>query len=226
VVFQSQSLDRKLTVRENMDSQGRLFGLSGTILRERIDEALVRLGLADRASDLVATLSGGLKRRVEIAKALLHKPSVLLMDEPSTGLDPSVRFELWKHLEELRVRESVTILVTTHILEEAERCDQLLMLHQGRVVRAGTPADLTATVGGDVLDLGARHAAELYARLTEHFAVLPLRMNGRLRLEVPEGDRFLARILTAFPGLVDSVSLRKPTLEDVFLSETGSRLGE
>ena len=131
VVFQTQSLDKALTVEENLRAQGHLHGLSGAMLRERMEHAMERLGLADRRKDLVDTLSGGLRRRVEIAKALLHRPQVLLMDEASTGLDPAARRELSRHVEELRTHEGVTILLTTHILEEADRCDRLVLLHQG-----------------------------------------------------------------------------------------------
>ncbi len=226
VVFQTQSLDRKLTVAENMESQGHLFGLSGPTLQERVKEALSRLGLEDRRSDFVATLSGGLRRRVEIAKALLHQPALLLMDEPSTGLDPAARHELWEYMAELRASRGVTILLTTHILEEADRCDQLLLLHRGEVVCQGTPAELKARVGGDVVVLGTSDPEDLYLRVTERFPVLPLRIPGGFRIEVPDGSRFLAEVLAAFPGQIDSVMMHKPTLEDVFLDETGAGLDE
>src|SRR5437868_13143894 len=130
VVFQTQSLDKALTVEENLRAQGHLHGLSGAVLRDRMNAAMERLGLLDRRRDLVETLSGGLKRRVEIAKAMLHRPQVLLMDEASTGLDPSARRELTRHVEDLRDNEGVTVLLTTHILEEADRCDRLILLHQ------------------------------------------------------------------------------------------------
>jgi ABC-2 type transport system ATP-binding protein len=224
VVFQTQSLDRKLTVRENMESQGHLFGLHGAVLRERCDALLERLGLTSRIHELVGSLSGGLKRRVEIAKAMLHQPEVLLMDEPSTGLDPAVRLELWSYLQDLRHNQNVTILLTTHILEEADRCDRLLLLHEGRVVREGTPDELKSAVGGDVLSVSSPDPDLLYARITERFLVLPLRVNGGLRMEVGDGARFLTELLNTFPGQIDSVTMHRPTLEDVFLDETGTRL--
>ena len=155
VVFQTQSLDKALTVAENLRAQGHLHGLSGPKLRDRMQQVMERLGLADRRNDIVETLSGGLKRRVEIAKGLLHRPVVLLMDEASTGLDPGARRELWQYVEELRSREGVTILLTTHILDEADRCDRLALLHQGRVVAEGTPAHLRSRIGGDVVVLQA-----------------------------------------------------------------------
>lgn len=224
VVFQSQSLDRKLTVQENMESQGHLFGITGAELQSRIAAALRHLGLTDRARDLVGILSGGLKRRVEIAKSLLHRPALLLMDEPSTGLDPAARVEFWQHLEELRRDQNITILLTTHILEEADRCDRLMLLHEGRVVREGTPDELKASVGGDVLHLSVRDPESLALRISEQFTVRPHRANGGLRIEVADGARLLTEILNAFPGQVDAVTMHKPTLEDVFLDETGARL--
>ena len=160
VVFQTQSLDKALTVAENLRAQGHLYGLSGPKLRDRIAQVMERLGLADRRNDIVETLSGGLKRRVEIAKGLLHRPVVLLMDEASTGLDPGARRELWQYVEELRSREGVTILLTTHILDEADRCDRLALLHQGRVVAEGTPAHLRSRIGGDVVVLSAADVAD------------------------------------------------------------------
>ncbi|HTP31390.1 MAG TPA: ABC transporter ATP-binding protein, partial [Candidatus Acidoferrales bacterium] len=151
VVFQTQSLDKALTVEENLRAQGHLHGLSGAVLRERMEAAMDRLGLLDRRRDLVDTLSGGLKRRVEIAKALLHRPQVLLMDEASTGLDPAARRDLSRHVENLREKEGVTILLTTHILEEADRCDRLILLHQGNIVAQGSPRELRSRIGGDVV---------------------------------------------------------------------------
>jgi ABC-type multidrug transport system, ATPase component len=224
VVFQTQSLDRRLTVHENLDSQGRLFGLSGNVLQIRIQDAMERLGLADRQNDIVATLSGGLKRRVEIAKALLHEPDVLLMDEPSTGLDPAVRRELWRYLDDLRRTRQVTILLTTHILEEADLCDRLLLLHEGRVVAEGTPQQLKSRVGGDIVILDVPDPEEMHQRLKETFAVLPQSVNGRLRIEVPDGAFFLNQVLSSFPNKVESIEMHRPTLEDVFLNETGVKL--
>ncbi|MDX2153412.1 MAG: ABC transporter ATP-binding protein [Bryobacteraceae bacterium] len=224
VVFQSQSLDRKLTVQENCESQGHLFGVSGQTLAGRIREALHNLGLDDRRRDLVGTLSGGLQRRVEIAKALLHRPQVLLLDEPTTGLDPAARRELWQYLEQLRAAHQLTILVTTHILDEADRCDRLLLLHQGRIVTEGTPAALKSEIGGDVVLLRAHEPDELSHRLTERFAVLPRHADGVIRVEAPDGQRFLAQVIEAFPGRVYALEMHRPTLEDVFLDRTGATL--
>jgi ABC-2 type transport system ATP-binding protein len=224
VVFQSQSLDKKLTVEENLRGQGHLHGMSGSTLRERIETVAGRLGLADRCGDLVEVLSGGLKRRVEIAKGLLHKPSVLLMDEASTGLDPGARRELWQYILELREREGVTVLLTSHILDEADRCDRLALLHEGKLVSEGTPAQLKSKIGGDVVILETADAAALGEKIESRFHVRPVGVDGRLRVEIANGHRFITEVVEAFPGSIESVALHKPTLEDVFLQETGATL--
>lgn len=224
VVFQTQSLDKALTVAENLRSQGHLHGLSGAPLRKRMEEAMEWLGLKERRKDLVETLSGGLKRRVEIAKALLHRPKVLLMDEASTGLDPAARRDLSRHVAELREREGVTILLTTHILEEADRCDRLVLLHQGKIVAQGTPGELRSRIGGDVVVLEADDTAALAAGIQQRFGLEATVADGQVRIEIQNGHRFIAEVVEAFPGSVESVGLHKPTLEDVFVRETGASI--
>jgi len=224
VVFQTQSLDKALTVEENLRAQGHLHALSGVELRNRMEKAMQQLGLADRRKDLVETLSGGLKRRVEIAKALLHKPQVLLMDEASTGLDPAARRDLSRHVENLRSHEGVTILLTTHILEEAGRCDRLVLLHQGKIVAQGSPGELRARIGGDVVVLETGDGQALAAGIREKFGLEPVVRDGEVRVEIPNGHRFIAEVVEAFPGAIESVGLHKPTLEDVFVRETGASI--
>jgi ABC-2 type transport system ATP-binding protein len=224
VVFQSQSLDRALTVDENLRAQGHLHGLKGADLRARMERATERLGLADRRKDIVETLSGGLRRRVEIAKALLHGPQVLLMDEASTGLDPAARRDLSRHVESLRDKEGVTILLTTHILEEAGRCDRLALLHRGAIVAEGSPAALRARIGGDVVVLEAADAPALASGIEQRFGLRPSIMDGAVRVEIENGHRFITDVVEAFPGAIDSVGLHKPTLEDVFVRETGATI--
>jgi ABC-2 type transport system ATP-binding protein len=224
VVFQTQSLDKALTVEENLRAQGHLHGLSGPELRDRMARAMERLGLADRSKDLVETLSGGLRRRVEIAKALLHRPQVLLMDEASTGLDPAARRDLTRHIEELRDREGVTILLTTHVLEEADRCDRLALLHEGSIVALGSPAELRSRIGGDVVVLESDDTATLASGIESRFGLKTAAMDGRVRVEIANGHRFIAEVVEAFPGAIQSVGLHKPTLEDVFVRETGASI--
>jgi ABC-2 type transport system ATP-binding protein len=189
-----------------------------------MENAMQRLGLEDRRKDLVDTLSGGLRRRVEIAKALLHKPQVLLMDEASTGLDPAARRELSNHIENLRDHEGVTILLTTHILAEADRCDRLVLLHKGKIVAQGTPVELRSRIGGDVVVLETNDTESLAAGIRERFGAEASARDGQVRVEISNGHRFIAEVVEAFPGAVDSVGLHKPSLEDVFVRETGASI--
>jgi ABC-2 type transport system ATP-binding protein len=224
VVFQTQSLDKALTVEENLRAQGHLHGLSGALLRERMEHAMTQLGLEDRRKDLVEKLSGGLRRRVEIDKALLHRPPVLLMDEASTGLDPAARRDLTRHIERLRDQEGVTILLTTHVLEEADRCNRLVLLHRGQVVTEGSPQALRARIGGDVVVLEAEDAKALASSIEQRFGLHASQVDGQVRVEIENGHRFIAEVVEAFPGAIQSVGLHKPTLEDVFVRETGAQI--
>jgi ABC-2 type transport system ATP-binding protein len=223
VVFQAHSLDVKLTAAENLRHQGHLYGLRGGELRRRIDDMLRRVGLAERAGERVETFSGGMQRRLEVAKGMLHSPAALLLDEPSTGLDPGARRDLWENLRELREQQGVTILLTTHLMEEAERCDRLGILHQGKLVALGTPAELKREIGGDVVLLDAREPERLAASIAERMGVTPAVLGGRLRLERENGHRFASAVMEAFPGEVEAISVSKPTLEDVFIHRTGHR---
>jgi ABC-2 type transport system ATP-binding protein len=224
VVFQSHSLDKKMSVIENLLAQGQLFGMSGNTLRSRADEAMTRLGLSDRRNDLTGELSGGLRRRVEIAKALLHRPKVMLMDEPSTGLDPVARRELWQFMADLRRQEEITVLVTTHFLEEADRCDTLLLIHEGKAVTRGTPAELKAKVGGDVVSFEVADPAAVQRDIKAKFGYDSTAANGVVRVEIANGHRFAAEAVEAFPGAIQSMAFHKPTIEDVFFDITGAKL--
>jgi ABC-2 type transport system ATP-binding protein len=223
VVFQAQSADIKLTAAENLWHQGHLYGLRGAELKKRIAEMLGRVALADRANERVETFSGGMQRRVELAKGLMHRPSVLLLDEPTTGLDPGARRDLWQYLHELRSQERVSIIVTTHLMEEAERCDRLAILSAGKVVALGTPAELRSQIGGDVIVLETDNADSLAVGLEQRFGGSATVLDGKVRMERREGHRFVTDIVEAFPGEIQSISVSKPTLEDVFIDRTGHR---
>lgn len=222
VTFQSPSLDGKLTVGENLKTQGQLYGLFGSELKQRISRLADRLGIADRMRDMAETLSGGLKRRVEIAKGLLHDPQVLLLDEPSTGLDPGARHDLWRLLAELR-DGGMTILVTTHLMEEADRCDRLAILNRGEIVSIGTPDELRESIGGDCLTIHGPQPDVLAGKIREAFDVPALVVGGAIRVERPNGHELLRQVVETFPDEVASVTLGKPTLEDVFIARTGHR---
>ena len=206
--------------------QGHLYGLRGRSLRARVDDRLERLGLSERARDRVESLSGGLKRRVEIAKGLLHDPKVLLLDEPSTGLDPGARHELWTYLTQLRDESRMTILVTTHLMEEAERCDRLGILDRGRLVALGTPEELRASIGGECISIESREPDELARRSQESLGLQPQRVGEVLRIEHAEGSRIIGPLAEQFAGEIERITLGKPTLEDVFIERTGHRFWE
>jgi ABC-2 type transport system ATP-binding protein len=223
VVFQAQSIDIKLTAAENLWHQGHLYGLHGTSLKSRIAEMLGRVGLEDRANEKAETFSGGMQRRLELAKGLLHHPSVLLLDEPTTGLDPGARRDLWQYLGILRDEERVTVIVTTHLMEEAERCDRLAILNEGKVVALGTPDDLKHEIGGDVILLDAKSPESLAERIRTRFNLDAQVLHGQVRIERENGHRFITDVVEAFPGEIEAISVSKPTLEDVFIHRTGHR---
>jgi len=224
VVFQAQSVDPKLTAYENLWHQGHLYGLRGSALKKRVAEILARVGLADRAKERVETFSGGMQRRIELAKGLLHHPGVLLLDEPTTGLDPGARRDLWQYLQMLRDEEHVSVLVTTHLMEEAERCDRLAILSEGNLVALGTPAALKSEIGGDVITFEAAHdAALLSERIRARFHVETTVLGSQVRMEREAGHRFVTDVVEAFPGEIQSISVSKPALEDVFIHRTGHK---
>ena len=223
VVFQAQSIDVKLTAAENLWHQGHLYGLHGASLKSRITEMLGRVGLSDRANEKAETFSGGMQRRLELAKGLLHHPSVLLLDEPTTGLDPGARRDLWQYLAILRDEERVTIIVTTHLMEEAERCDRLAILNEGKVVALGTPDDLKHEIGGDVILLDTKSPDSLAEQIHARFHLDAQVLNGQVRIERENGHRFITDVVEAFPGEIEAISVSKPTLEDVFIHRTGHR---
>lgn len=221
VVFQTQTLDKMLTVEENLLACGTFYGLFGRGLHERVREVLAQLSLSDRRQDLAGSLSGGLQRRAEIARALLHAPQLLLLDEPSTGLDPAARQEFWRALESLRSQNNTAILLSTHLFEEAERCDNLVLLDRGERVAEGSPEDLKASIGGQVITLRARDNARAAKVLTENFAYHPTLEDGALRFEVDQAHLAIPRIADALPNELLSIGFHQPTLEDVFLRATG-----
>jgi len=224
VVFQAQSVDLKLTAYENLWHQGHLYGLRGAALKRRIHEILSRVGLADRAKELVETFSGGMQRRIELAKGLLHHPGVLLLDEPTTGLDPGARRDLWQYLQMLRDEEHVSVLVTTHLMEEAERCDRLAIMNEGNLVALGTPAELKNEIGGDVvLFEAAKDVGLLAEHIRSRFHVDTTVLGNQVRIEHEGAHRFVTEVVEAFPGEIEALSISKPALEDVFIRRTGHK---
>jgi len=232
VVFQSPSLDGKLTAEENLRYHGRMYGIPRKALEERIDHWLSFFGLTDRRSEFVERFSGGMRRKLEVAKALLHQPDLLLMDEPATGLDPAARLSLWDQLNQLRSETGMTIVFTTHLMDEADRCDRLAIMNAGKLVVVDTPDALKAQIGGDVITLEPDPGEDLGAmaeQINDRFGpwdngAAPVMLDGKVQFEKPEGARMIADVAAAFPGQIRALTVGRPTLEDVFIHLTGASL--
>jgi len=222
VVFQHPGLDIKLTVTENLRHHGHLYGLKGKILKHRISELLERFGISDRSQDIVEELSGGLRRRVEIAKAMLHSPSVLLLDEPSSGLDVGSRRQLSDQLNMLATTENILILLTTHQLDEADLSTRVGMLDSGRLVTIGTPDELKDTIAGDVVLIETTNGNTLSQAIAESFEVSQKITDNYIHIECQQGHEFVKEVVAAFPNEIQSVRVGKASLEDVFIKLTGN----
>jgi|SRR5919109_1008974 ABC-2 type transport system ATP-binding protein len=226
LVFQDPSLDDQLTARENLEFHAFVYSVPPPDRRRRIDEMLDMMQLADRGSSQVKTFSGGMKRRLEIARGMLHQPQILFLDEPTLGLDPQTRKSIWTHLNELRSKKGVTIFMTTHYMDEAEYCDRIAIIDHGKIVALGTPDELKAMVGGDVVTITSERPEDAATEITRLLGVTPSRDNGTLRMEVKDGKAFVPRLVRELTAPVDTVSLRRPSLDDVFLKLTGRAIRE
>jgi len=223
VVFQNPSLDGKLRVGENLRCHGQIHGLGGKDLSTRIDASLERFGLRDRVRDQVDILSGGLRRRVELAKSLLTRPELLILDEPSAGLDPSATLDLWHYLELLRDDSGLTILVSTHHMDEAERCTRLAILAEGKLVALDTPRALKEQVGGEVVTFHTRQPKPLAERLTAEIGGDGLMVvTGAVRLRRDAAATLVPDLLQRHRDQVEEVTIGRPSLRDVYLERTGS----
>ncbi len=224
IVFQYPSLDKMLTVEENLTSQGHLYGLSGAPLKKRVEEMMDRFGLTPRRGESVQHLSGGYRRRVELAKGLIHSPELLILDEPSTGLDPAARREFWETIGALKKKNGMTVLVTTHMGEEGDKCDRLAIMYEGEIIATGTPDELKSGIGGDVITIHSGQPDALLDTIDTKFGVRPVLLDGVIRMELPRGHEMIPKIVEAFPGKITAISMGKPTLEDVFVHKTGRML--
>ncbi len=226
VTFQSPALDVRLTVEENLRCHGQLYGMARRELTSRIDSELSRLDLSDRRQDLVETLSGGLKRRVELAKGLLHRPRVLLLDEPSSGLDVAARRRFWDVIDDIRRKDGTTVLVSTHLMDEAERCDELFLLHQGRIVRSGSPEELRGTVAGERLTVRTADTRRVCQEFESLFGGTPAVRGDLVSVRTTDAARHLPDLLKKLGSVVLSVELARPSLDDVFFDATGWNLSD
>lgn len=226
MVFQEPALDERLTVRENLRIQGALYGLRGPALQQRIDDLLAHFDLADRSGEYVKTLSGGLQRRADLARGLLHRPDLLLLDEPTTGLDPAARHTFWEILARLRRTEGTTMLVATHLMEEAERCDEIAILDEGRVMAHGTPRALKAELGDETLWLETDAPQPLRDRIEAQFGIDAHVIGASVQISHPDAPALLSSLYEALGEHITSATVRAPTLEDVFMVRTGHRPAE
>lgn len=227
VVFQAPSLDGRLTARENLALGAALYGVASAEAARRIDELLELTALAVRQHDPVLEFSGGMKRRLELARALLHEPELLVMDEPTTGLDERSFRQSWERIMELRERRGLTVLLTTHRADEAERCDRVAVVDGGRVIAEDDPETLRRRVSGDVLTIEAAEPEALAAELSQRFEVPARVVDGRVMLEREQGHALIPRLVESLPaGRIDSLSMHRPTLADVFVTLTGRSLGD
>ncbi|MDP2211150.1 MAG: ATP-binding cassette domain-containing protein [Candidatus Aquicultor sp.] len=226
LVFQDPSLDERLTALENLKFHGMIYGIPRAERSRRIDEVLELVELSGRRHDMVRTFSGGMKRRLEIARGLMHRPRVLFLDEPTLGLDPQTRHHIWDYINQLRVDEGLTIFLTTHYMDEAEHCARIAIIDDGELIAIDTPEKLKAQVGGDVIVLITDDNARAATEIQEKFDVEAKEVNGELSLQVEAGEHFMPALIKGLESNVTSISLRKPTLEDVFLNLTGRKIRE
>jgi len=221
IVFQDPSLDNRLTAEQNLRFHAMLYGVPPAVAARRIDEVLALVELADRRRAVVDTFSGGMKRRLEIARGLLHAPRVLFLDEPTLGLDPQTRRRIWEYVLDLRRREGVTVFMTTHYMEEAVHCDRIAIIDHGAIVALDTPEALRQRVGGDVITMRSPDPHRLAEGLRARFGGEVRTVDGQVVVEREGGPAFVPQVVAAFPGLVETVTVQPPTLDDVFLKLTG-----
>lgn len=226
LVFQDPSLDNSLTAEENLRFHGRLYHIPKEEYKTRMEEVLRLVDLWDRREDIIKTFSGGMKRRIEIARGLIHYPKVLFLDEPTLGLDPQTRANLWEYILKLKRERNMTIFMTTHYMDEAEYCDRIGIIDNGKIVALDTPANLKKKVGGDVIQMATKERENLKKELKTKYNREVKEKDGVLRLEVADGEKFLTRLFNELETKIDSIELRKPTLDDVFLHLTGRAIRE
>ena len=222
IVFQSPSLDKKLTVDENIACQAALYGIRGQEFERRRDQLLSKLNLADRRGDYCESLSGGLKRRVELAKGMLHHPRLLLLDEPSTGLDPAARLDLWSAIRTM-ADDGMAILLTTHLLEEADKADRVAIMAAGKIIAEGSPQSLRMEMGEGVVTVVATDVERVELLIRDELGLQPQRVQHQLRIQSDQAAALVPVLAERLGDLAQSISIGRPSLEDVFIAQTGHR---
>ncbi|NMA66285.1 MAG: ATP-binding cassette domain-containing protein, partial [Clostridiaceae bacterium] len=224
LVFQDPSLDEKLTARENLFFHALIYNMNGSIMQNRIAEVLGMVGLAERQNELVKTFSGGMRRRLEIIRGMVHYPRVLFLDEPTVGLDPQTRKRIWEYINYLREKEGLTIFLTTHYMEEAEHCHRIAIIDRGEIVALDTPDNLKRLVGGDVIKLSTGDNREAIQNIEAKLNVEATVHGEEIRVSVNQGEAFIPRLVSALDGKINSITLKKPSLDDVFVHLTGKEI--
>ena len=224
LVFQDPTLDGYLTAAQNLKLHAELYGVQSDLVRPRMQQVMEMVGLWDRKDGTVATFSGGMRRRLEIARGLMHSPRVLFLDEPTIGLDPQTRRSIWTYIRELQEREEITIFMTTHYMDEAEWCDRIAIMDHGEIVALDTPEALKATVGTDRVTIHTDDDEAAIERLRERFELDAKVVEGAVVFGVESGEEFVPRLFAEFGLPIRSVAISRPTLDDVFMSYTGTTI--
>jgi len=224
LVFQDPTLDLRLTAEQNLWLHAELYGIDPCVIPARMDQLLDMVGLADRRDQAVLLFSGGMKRRLEIARGLLHSPRVLFLDEPTIGLDPQTRSSIWRYIRALQETQGTTILMTTHYMDEAEFCDRIAIMDRGEIVVLDTPDALKAGVGADRVVLGTADDDAALAALRDHFGIEATVAEGAVTFHVENGEAFVPRLFAELDVAITSVAVSRPTLDDVFMRHTGTTI--
>jgi ABC-2 type transport system ATP-binding protein len=224
LVFQDPTLDGYLTAAQNLQLHAELYGVQSDLVRPRMQQVMEMVGLWDRRDSVVGTFSGGMRRRLEIARGLMHSPRVLFLDEPTIGLDPQTRRSIWSYIRELKEREEITIFMTTHYMDEAEWCDRIAIMDNGEIVALDSPDALKAGVGTDRVTIHTDDNEAAIEALGRQFAIEAQTSEGAVTFGVPAGEEFVPRLFAEFEMPIRSVSVSRPTLDDVFMSYTGTTI--
>ena len=224
LVFQDTTLDGYLTAEQNLRLHAELYGVPRDVVRQRMEQVMEMVGLWERRGSLVNTFSGGMKRRLEIARGLLHSPRVLFLDEPTVGLDPQTRSSIWRYIRELKANEDITIFLTTHYMDEAEYCDRIAIMDRGEIIVLDTPEALKASVGKDRVRIETDDEQATIEELRERFGVEATIAEGAVIFGVPEGEHFVPRLFAELHQPIRAVNVSRPSLDDVFMSYTGTTI--